>query len=401
MLWRSLLLSTLFCLLGPAVLPAAEIATGGMLGLHYDPEAFYSRSAGDPAWRKTYVGKGYRPEARGKIMNVRLAQALFEDEWLTEQPFDAARNTAQVIEALDFYKRHGVLGITVSLQGGDPGYSKNINGVGRQSGFRFGRSGGTLVSAFRADGTLKPGWLTRLESLLRAADDRGMFVCLIFFSQGQDVLFDGPEAIEAGARQMTDWLIDHKFRNVLIDVADEWDLQGDKWDQTDYIPQNVGGMIERIRERFQAKKADFTLPIGASSSGTMLYPASLAETSDVVMLHGNGRTPADKSARAQQYRTYRRPLLMTADDNGRATTQANLAIEQASCEAFFHHGAGWGYAPWEQAERFPFSYMPGLSPEFNDQTPPAERNPAYFHAVLDSIARLVLEKPPEGKKWKK
>jgi len=398
---RTLLLAGLVCLASCAELLAVEIATGGMLGPRYDSEAFYFRSPSDATWRKTYTGKGYRSEARGKLMNVRLAQALFDDEWLTESPFDPARNTAQAIQALDFLKSHGVLGITVSLQGGDPGYAKEVNGIARQNGVRFGRSGGTLVSAFRADGSLKPEWLSRLESILRATDERGIFVCLIYFYPGQDVLFDGPEAMEAGARQITDWLIDHKFRNVVIDVADEWDAQGEKWDQSDYIPQNVGGMVERIRERFQAKKADFTLPIGASTSGSMLYPASLAESSDVVLLHGNGREPSEKSARAQQYKPYRRPLLMTEDDNGREPTTAHLAKEQASCEAFFHHGAGWGYTPWAQSERFPFSYMPGPNAEVTDQLSAAERGPAYMHAVLDSIARLVLEKPPEGKKWKK
>jgi hypothetical protein len=32
------------------------------------------------------------------------------------------------------------------------------------------------VSAFRPDGSLKPDWLARLERLLRAADQRGMFI---------------------------------------------------------------------------------------------------------------------------------------------------------------------------------------------------------------------------------
>src|SRR5213594_1098133 len=90
-------------------LSAIEVATGSMLGLHYDQHAFYYRTPENQTWRKTYTDKGYRREARGKMMNIRLAQALFDDEWLTERPFDPARNTGRVIEALDFYKRHGVL----------------------------------------------------------------------------------------------------------------------------------------------------------------------------------------------------------------------------------------------------------------------------------------------------
>ena len=387
----------LFCL---SRLAAVEIATGSMLGLRYDERAFYIRTPDNPTWRKTYTGKGYRREARGKLMNLRLAQALFHDEWLTEKAFDPERNTAQVIEALDFYKRHGVLAINVSLQGGNPGYSAEANGIQRQNGAKYGKEAGLLVSAFRPDGSLKSEWMNRLERLLRAADERGMVVGLMYFYQGQDEVLDTPEAIETAARNATDWLIEKKFRNVIIDVANEWDLQGDTWDNGEYIPQNIGGLVERIRERFQAKRADFTLPIGASTAGRMAYPASLAQVCDLVLLHGNHRTPAEKSERLQPFKNLEAPVLMNEDDNGRETTRANLANELASCDMLFQHAAGWGYMPWAQAQRFPFRFLPGSSAQFTDPTPVAERDLAYFHAVLDHVARLVLDKNPDGGKWK-
>ena len=380
---------------------AVEIATGSMLGPRYDPRAFYYRTPDNQAWRKTYSDSKYRREARGKLMNLRLAQALFDDEWLFEHPFDPERNTDEVIAALDFYQRHGVLAINVSLQGGNPGYEKGVNGIARQNGARFGRGQGLRVSAFRPDGSLKPEWMARLEKLMRAADQRQMVVGLMYFYQGQDEVLDTPEAIEAAARNATDWLIEKKFRNVIIDVANEWDLQGNRWDHEDYIPLNIAGLVERVRERFQARRADFALPIGASTAGQMMFPASLAETCDVVLLHGNGRTPAEKIERARQYREYERPLLMNEDDNGRETTRANFAKEVASADAFFQNGAGWGYMPWAQAQRFPFRFQPGASAEFTDQTPESARDAAYFHAVLEHIARLVLRKAPAGCKWPK
>lgn len=381
-------------------LAAMEIATGSMLGPRYDQRAFYFRTPDNAAWRKTYTGKGYRREARGKLMNLRLAQALFHDEWLSEKSFDPERNTTQAIEALDFYKRHGVLAISVSLQGGNPGYSAAANGITRQNGARYGKEGGLLVSAFRPDGSLQPEWTSRLERLLRAADERGMVVCLMYFYQGQDEVLDSGEAIEAAARNATDWLIDKKFRNVIIDVANEWDLLGDTWDHNEYIPQNIGGLIERIRERFQAKRSDFTLPIGASTAGRMIYPASLTQVCDLVLLHGNGRTPAEKTERLQPFKSLTVPVLMNEDDNGRETIRANLANELASCTTLFQNTSGWGYMPWVQAQRFPFRFQPGPSAAFTDQTPAPERDLAYFHAVLDHIARLVLDRNPDGGKWK-
>jgi hypothetical protein len=378
-----------------------EIATGSMLGPRYDQNDFYFRTPDNQTWRKTYSGSGFRREARGKLMNLRLAQALFHDEWLREHPFDPDQNTNNVIEALDFYKRHGIWAINVSLQGGNPGYSPQANGINRQNGAKYGKEEGLLVSAFRPDGTLKPEWLARLERLVRAADQRGMVVCLMYFYQGQDEVLDSPEAIEAAARNATDWLIDRKIRNVIIDVANEWDLQGDTWDHVQYIPQNIATLVETVRERFQIKRADFALPIGASTGGRMNYPASLAQVCDLVILHGNGRTPAEKAERLQAFRGLAVPVWMNEDDNGRETTQANLAKELASCDMLFQGAAGWGYMPWVQAQRFPFRFQPGPSAEFTDHTPVPERDAAYFHAVLDHIARLVLTRHPDGGRWKK
>src|SRR5579862_1793472 len=126
-----------------------------MLGRHYDPRAFYVRSAPGDNWQKTYSGPGCRHEAQGKLMNVRLANALFLDEWLKERPFNPEFNTDAVIQALDFYKGHGVLMINVSLQGATPGYDKTINGIDRENAYRLGPARGMYVSTFRPDGSLK------------------------------------------------------------------------------------------------------------------------------------------------------------------------------------------------------------------------------------------------------
>src|ERR1039458_3295070 len=40
------------------------------------------------SWQKTYSGPAYRREAQGKLMNIRLANALFLDEWMHERAFD-------------------------------------------------------------------------------------------------------------------------------------------------------------------------------------------------------------------------------------------------------------------------------------------------------------------------
>jgi hypothetical protein len=68
--------------------PAVEIATGKQLGKGYEARLFYLREGRLAQWRTTYGGSKYRPVAAGRLMNLRVAQALFDDEWLTEIPFN-------------------------------------------------------------------------------------------------------------------------------------------------------------------------------------------------------------------------------------------------------------------------------------------------------------------------
>jgi hypothetical protein len=384
-----------------SLLGATEITTGFLLGPRYDQRAFYIRQRSGETWQKTYSSGEYRTQARGKLMNIRLVQALYHDEWLTSKSFDPEANTDAVIAALDFYKAHGVLMINVSLQGGQAGYDHQIYGLDRSNGYRYGPEKGTHVSAFKPDGSLKADWLRRLDRLLSAADKRGMVVNLMYFYQGQDELFESTEAIHQAARNITNWLIEKKYRNVIIDIANEWDLPGDRWDFASYIPENILQLIQQTRDCFQRRRADYALPISASSDGRMNYPESFLASVDLVLLHGNGRTPLQKSQRATNFKNWERPILMTEDDNGRTSTTAHLAAELASCDIFFERGAGWGYMPWVQAQRYPFRYMPAPSAEVRDEMPEMERDMVYFHAVLDHIAELTLRKPPHPRKGSK
>jgi len=363
-----------------------------MLGGHYDSRAFYFRLAPGANWQKTYSGPAYRHEAQGKLMNIRLANALFLDEWMHERPFDPDLNTDAVIQALDFYKNHGVLMINVSLQGAQPGYDRAVNGIDREAGYRLGPGRGAYVSAFRPDGSLKADWLRRLERLLRAADERGMFVNLMYFYHGQSGQFRSTGAIHNAAVNITNWLVAHDFRNVIVDVANEYDLPGPQWDFKGYIPQNIIPLIDDVRECF--KHAGYSLPIGTSSDGRMRYPQSLQGQVDVLLIHGDGRDPQEKARRVAELRNADRPVVMTEDDNGKATTVEHLAGDLASCDIFFHKAEGWGYLPWIQAQRFPFRYLPAALAEVRDDMPEKERDMAYFHAVLDHIASLTLRRPP-------
>jgi hypothetical protein len=355
---------------------AGEIAAGSMLGLRYDDERFYVRASPRSAWQETYRDGPYRRQARGKLMMIRAPQALFDDEWLSEVKFSPDDNTQALIDALDHYKAHGVLGVAVSLQGADPGYSAERLGIERRSGATYGRGEGTLISAFKPDGSLKKAWMERLAKLLNATRERGMFVCLTYFHPAQDEALQDAEAVVAAARNATRWLIANDARNVIVDVAWGWDVEGE-WDHLAFIPRNIANLVHDVREQFN--DASFSLPIGAASGPGMAYPLSLARVCDVVLLNAQGLDAARKSLRLSQLSENGRPLLIVNDH------AEESAQDRSSASVAFRGGAGWTYHPVELATRFPFVYAPDGGNGASGRLAEA----------LHAIAELVLRRPPE------
>ncbi len=364
-----------------ALAPALEIATGKMLGPKYDQRSFYIRETGGK-WRKTYTGKQFRPEAAGRLMNLRIAQALFHDEWLTEFPFDAEKNTDAVIAALDTYERHGVLAVNVSLQCGNPGYNREFAEIKRSTAAKAGPGQGMLCGAFLPDGSMKKPWQDRLLRFIRAADRRGMIVDLMYFYQSQDEVLKDRAAIHNAVRNATDFLIDNNLRNVIIEIANETDIRG--WDHDLYIERDMGALIEIARSRFKEKKAPFVLPICHSSGPSMKLFDSTVVHSDLTVIHGNNKTPEAKGSRTKELHLDRLapgPILMNEDDNGRATSEENLKKELASCDAVWDAGGSWGYMPWRQTQMFPFRYYNPIGDSQDEK---------YFRAVLEHIKAKVM-----------
>ena len=78
----------------------------------------------------TYPGRSFRGRSiEGMLLNSRMVQATFDDAnsetrglWAYPDTgeWDPERNTAEFIEALPEYRRHGLLAVTVNFQGGSP-----------------------------------------------------------------------------------------------------------------------------------------------------------------------------------------------------------------------------------------------------------------------------------------
>jgi hypothetical protein len=93
---------------------------------------------GDQFWidgKPTYKGltwRGHRIE--GLLFNSRMVQGIYDDlnpetrqRWAypDTKRWDPDRNTNEFVDAMPEWRKHGLLGITINLQGGSPeGYSK-------------------------------------------------------------------------------------------------------------------------------------------------------------------------------------------------------------------------------------------------------------------------------------
>jgi hypothetical protein len=343
-----------------------QVTTGEMLGGANERRAFYISHDGGP-WQQTYSGTGHTAAAQGALMNFRAANALFDDERRADDDPDA--NTDRFIAELDAYRRHGVLGFTVSLQGGNPGYE------------------GALVSAFLRDGSLKDAWMQRTARLIEAADQRGMVVILTYFYQRQDQVLENSDAARRGVVNATDWLIANDYRNVVIEIANEHQHPGFDHGviENNSSTHGIGELIRLARSRYSGR--GYRQPVSSSIIG-LKFEGALRSESDLALVHGNGTTPdvdanAVKSLVADN--TVHGPVVMNEDHNGDEVTLRNLNNERATAAKVLDAGGSWGlmWRPYNQF--YPFRWALGSGTDID-----GDSMANYFHAVLDHIQRLTV-----------
>jgi hypothetical protein len=222
----------------------------------------------------TYPGA----RARGLLLNSRMVQAIYDDEnpqtvarWAypDTRRWDPRRNTREFIAALPSYAASGLRAVTISLQGGSPRNEDRFRG-NQQAG---------IVSAFRADGSLKPAWRARADAVIRACDARGIVVVLDLFYFGQDERLKTDAAVVRAVDLVVAWMMKRRYRNVLIEVANEAD---NHFDHANLRPENIERLIRRVRTRSKG-----TLLASTSFTSRFMPPEDVIRASDFVLLHAN------------------------------------------------------------------------------------------------------------------
>jgi len=316
----------------------------------------------------TYRGREWKgSNIEGLLFNSRMVQGIFDDSneqtaRLWKYPdtgtWDPDRNTNEFIKSVEEWHSYGLLAFTLNLQGGSP------TGYGNQ---------GWINTAFNADGTLKKKYFTRLYRILDRADELGMAVILGLFYFGQDQELANEQAVLNAVDNTLDWLNESGFRNVIIEVCNECDVE---YDHDILQPARVHELIVRVKNR---KYEGYNYPAGVSYGGGNLPGVEVMKVSDVIFLHGNGVDHPDlvremvRRVRVMpEYNAH--PVVFNEDDHyGFDEDDYNM---KAAVESY----ASWGFFDYRRDGE---AYEEGFQSMPVDWAVNSDRKKAFFEKVRE------------------
>jgi hypothetical protein len=268
----------------------------------------------------TYPGQ----TAEGMLMNVRMVNSVFED--LNRPSFDPSANTTEFIDRMREYVDLGVRAFTVSFQGGDPGYE------------------GANNSGFRANGELRSGYLGRMARVVERADALGAVVILSLYYQRQDQRLQDEQAVRAGVLNAVDWVRGKGYRNVILEIANEYGHGG--FDHAVLRSDaGIAGLLRLAKDRYPA------LPVAASFVRSGQTTSRVAAASDLLLIHLNEAGLSDIPSLVRTLRDAYpgKPIVVNEDQR---TGSAAASAATASVKA----GASYGLMLVRQNQFYPFEF---------------------------------------------
>ncbi len=220
---------------------------------------------------------GSRAEAHGLLYNARFIQGVFDDKADPKRfarfgftAWDPDANTDRLIAALPAWYEHGLRAFTVGLQGGGPCFTIDNRTIDN--------------NPFGADGaSIDPAYAARIDRLIRAADEIGMVVIVSYFYGSQTARLTDGRAVRSAVQTASRFLRDNGYTNVLIEVANEMNIEA--FDSHPIIkePEGMAMLIDLAREESGG------MPVGCSGGGGYTN-REVALASDFVLIHGNGQS---------------------------------------------------------------------------------------------------------------
>jgi hypothetical protein len=280
----------------------------------------------------TYPGRSWQGhKIEGLLLNSRMVQSTFDDlnpetlpRWAYPDSgkWDAERNLNEFLATLPDWRAHGLLAVTVNFQGGSPtGYSNEQPWHN---------------SAFEADGTLRPAYLSRMKRVLDKTDQLGMVVIVGYFYFGQDHRLTDETAVKKACDNVTCWLLKGGWRNVLVEIDNECNVRY----QHQILKENrVHELIERVKKITHQRRR---LLVSVSYGGNSLPGEAVVKNADFILLHGNGvKDPHRIGEMVRQTRAMAgytpKPILFNEDDHFEFDKPLN------NFTAAVGEYASWGY----------------------------------------------------------
>ena len=277
----------------------------------------------------TYKGRSWEGnKIEGLLFNSRMVQGIFDDlnpetrenfKYPDTHIWDPDRNTDEFVAAMEDWKDHGLLAFTLNLQGGSPlGYGNH----------------GWINSAFDSLGNLRSDYMYRLEKILNKADELGMVVILGYFYFGQDEILINEKAVVDAVDNITYWIIDHNYQNILIEINNECNI---RYDHKILQPERIHELILRVQSISKSQ-----LLVSTSYGGGTIPLPNVVKASDFILLHGNGvEDPGQISKMIEETRSVEgynpKPIVFNEDDHFNFEAKSNNLV--ASLESY----ASWGY----------------------------------------------------------
>jgi hypothetical protein len=193
------------------------------------------------------------------------------------------------------------------------------------------------------DGSLRADYLTRFEQVLDRADELGMVVILGIFYFGQDQRLADDAAIFRATDATVDWLLARGYRNVLIEIDNECNVQ---YEHPILQPERVGELIERVQAR--RSPSGQRLLVSTSYGGGTVPRENVVRAADFLLIHGNGQHQPERITRLVQHTRevagYRpMPILVNEDDHfdfDKPTNNMLAAVNEYCSWGYFEGGEG-------------------------------------------------------------
>jgi len=219
--------------------------------------------------------KNANPASLGLLWNQRVIQGVFDDKkdrtrfnLFRDGVFDPDKNTDNLIKALPEWHSYGLRAITVGFQGGGPVNCVDVREIENNP---FGVDGASL----------DPAYASRMDKLIRAADETGIIViCNFLYWAHANRIRDG-RAITEAVKTASRFLRDGKYTNVIIDVANEYDIGM-------FSPHPIVNTHEGMAQLIKIAREFSGGMITGCSGGGCSFGREVLEESDAAIVHGNG-----------------------------------------------------------------------------------------------------------------